>query len=357
MTATFRLIDSGVRDGRLQIAETAALIELHAAGQLPDLVRFLRFPPTVLIGRHQIMESEVHVERCRAEGVGLVRRVTGGGAIYLDEGQVGWELVFDRRRLPRPSLSDYARDICGAVALGLSEAFGIDARFRPRNDIEVGGRKISGTGGYFSGNTLVYQGTVLVDMDAARMTRLINIPAAKLARHGAAMAESRVITLKDLLGAAPAVAQVQQAVLGGLRTGLGIEVASEGQQAQWTDLTRRLHDEEFGTDAFVFGDAPTKGENVLEGVRETAGGTVRTLLRLEGARGHRHIREIVLTGDFFITPPRTIYDLEAALRGAAVEDAGAAIEAHFARASIDMLSVSKDDFRDAVLVAIAGDPA
>ncbi len=65
----------------------------------------------------------------------------------------------------------------------------------------------------------------------------------------------------------------------------------------------------------------------------------------------------MLTGDFFITPPRTIYDLEAALRGAAVEDAGAAIEAHFARASIDMLSVSKDDFRDAVLVAIAGDPA
>ncbi len=115
MSRRFRLIDSGVRDGREQIAYDAALTELHEAGRVPDTVRFMRFPPTVLVGRHQVLADEVHVERCRSEGVGLVRRVSGGGAIYLDEGQVGWELVFARSSLPGSSLGDYARMICEAV--------------------------------------------------------------------------------------------------------------------------------------------------------------------------------------------------------------------------------------------------
>ena len=357
MTSSFRLIDSGVRDGRMQIAETAALIEMHAAGQMPDLVRFLRFPPTVLIGRHQIMSSEVHVERCRAEGVGLVRRVTGGGTIYLDEGQVGWELIFDRRAILQPTLSEYARTICEAVASGLSDAFGIDARYRPRNDIEVGGRKISGTGGYFSGSTLVYQGTVLVDMDATRMARLINIPAVKLARHGASRAEGRVVTLKELLGEAPSVLQVQQAVLDGLSGNLGIEARRDDTDAPWLEMARRLHADEYGTEAFVFGDDPTASEDVLEGACESAGGTVRAMLRLDGTGGNRRIREVLLAGDFFISPPRTIYDLEAALRGVPVGAVADAIAAHFRGASIDMLSVSPTDFGEAIRAAIACDVA
>ena len=63
---------------------------------------------------------------------------------------------------------------------GSSTAFAIDARFRPRNDIEVGGQKLCGTGGFFDGDTLFYQGTVLIDVDPARMMACLNVPAAKL---------------------------------------------------------------------------------------------------------------------------------------------------------------------------------
>ncbi|MGA8514214.1 MAG: lipoate--protein ligase family protein, partial [Burkholderiaceae bacterium] len=208
MTLSFRTIDSGVRDGRLQIAFDAALIDLHRAGKVADTVRFLRFPPTVLIGRHQAMWHEIKVEDCLADNVGMVRRMTGGGAIYLDENQVGWELVLSRKRLPLPALGDYTKAICEAVAHGLSLAFGIDARFRPRNDIEVGGRKICGTGGFFDGDTLIYQGTVLVDVDPARVVSYLNIPEAKLKKHDLDKAENRITTLKALLGTAPAVEAV-----------------------------------------------------------------------------------------------------------------------------------------------------
>ena len=155
MSKSFRIIDTGVREGRANIAFDAALIEERQAQRVPDTIRFMRFPPTALIGRHQDLSREIDRGYCEKQGVGTVRRITGGGAIYLDERQVGWEIVLSRKRLPLPTLADYTARICEAVADGLSSAFGIDARFRPRNDIEVDGKKISGTGGYFDGDTLI----------------------------------------------------------------------------------------------------------------------------------------------------------------------------------------------------------
>src|SRR5512146_2740739 len=178
----FRVIDTGLREGRRQIAFDQAMIDARKAGQIPDTIRFLRFPPTALIGRHQALSREVRVDYCRANGIGLVRRITGGGAIYFDEGQLGWELVFARSTLAIGSLGDLAREICEAAAAGL-RTLGVDARYRPRNDIEVGGRKLSGTGGFFDADTLFYQGTVLIDLDASRMVAALNVAQAKLAKR------------------------------------------------------------------------------------------------------------------------------------------------------------------------------
>ena len=59
MAASFRIIDTGVREGRANIAFDAALIEERQAGNVPDTIRFLSFPPTALIGRHQDLRAEV----------------------------------------------------------------------------------------------------------------------------------------------------------------------------------------------------------------------------------------------------------------------------------------------------------
>jgi lipoate-protein ligase A len=351
--AVFRTIDTGLREGRAQIAFDETLIELHKAGAIPDTIRFLRFPPTALIGRHQAMSQEVKVEHCRANGIGLVRRITGGGAIYFDEGQIGWELVLSRKRLPMPSLGDYTRAICEAVAHGLSATFAIDARFRPRNDIEVGGQKLCGTGGFFDGDTLFYQGTVLIDVDPARMMACLNVPAAKLQKRDLDKAEQRVTTLKALLGAAPEIAAVQQAVLLGLRDRLGIEiepgVPSETEEA----LAKRIHAETIGTDEFVFEIDSPRGAGVSEASLTGAGGTVSAFVRLEGAGGARRVREVLLTGDFFVTPPRMVLDLEAALRGVPVGEVGASVDRYFAASRPDLLSIAPQDFRKVIEDAVA----
>jgi lipoate---protein ligase len=349
---SFRVIDTGIRDGRRQIAFDQALIDARKAGAIPDTIRFLRFPPTALIGRHQALARELRVGYCRANGIRMVRRITGGGAIYFDEGQLGWSLVFDRASLGIASLADLAREICEAAAAGL-RTFGVDARYRPRNDIEVGGRKVSGTGGFFDGDTLFYQGTVLIDMDAARMLAALKVPEAKLARRGLDSAAQRVTTLKELLGAAPSIAAVQEALLEGFAARLGIAPVRGAITAHEEALADRYHDEEIGTDAFVIEiDDPAEGDGVGTATETTPGGTLTAHVRLEGTPPNR-IREVLVTGDFFVTPPRTIFDLESALRGVPVGEARPAVESFFSRADVGLLSVSPADFARVVERAVA----
>ncbi|MDE3081622.1 MAG: lipoate--protein ligase family protein [Paracoccaceae bacterium] len=351
----FRVIDTGTRDCRAQMAFDQALIEGHKAGTTPDTLRFLTFEPSVLVGRHQAIGQELHLDACRAAGVGIGRRVTGGGALYLDAGQFGWELVFHQSTLGLSSLSDVAAALCEAAAAGLAR-LGIPARYRPRNDIEVEGRKISGTGGFFDGTTIFYQGTVLYDMDGARMASLLNIPAAKLAKRGQTSGAERVVTLTQLFdGAPPPVAAVKQALIDGFAERLGISALWGAITAEEEAAAARIHDEEIGTDAFVYEiDAPG-GAEVLTGSHTGPGGTVTAHLRLEGPRQDR-LREILLTGDFFVAPPATVMNLEAALRGISVEDVGTAVESFFAQAKPGLLSVTPADFTTAIQAALAPAP-
>jgi len=349
---TFRVIDTGLRNGRRQIAFDQAMIDAHREGRIPDSIRFLRFPPTALIGRHQALSSEIKIDYCRTHGIGIARRITGGGAIYFDEGQLGWELVFHRATLGVASLAELARQICEAAAAGLSK-LGVDAKYRPRNDIEVDGRKLSGTGGFFDGDTLFYQGTVLVDMNPEHMVAALNVPEAKLARRALDSAAQRVVTLKELLGSAPRIDVVQEALLEGFAERLGVTPIQGGIGPDEEALAAKYHDEEIGTDAFVAEiDIPDAGDEVRAGSHSGAGGTVTAYVRLEGM-GLDRIREVLITGDFFVTPPRTIFDLESMLRGVAASEAGAAVETFFTRASVGFLSVSPADFRRAVEAAIA----
>ena len=352
MSKPFRVIDTGIRPCREQMAFDQTLIEEHKAGNIPDTIRFLQFPPSVLVGRHQDLSRELHLDACKEAGVGIGRRITGGGALYLDEGQFGWELVFHRDTLAITNLGDLARAICEAAASGLSK-LGVDARYRPRNDIEVDGRKVSGTGGFFDGSTIFYQGTTLVDMDTAKMASLLNIPAAKLAKKGQTSGAQRVVTLRELFGGrAPPISEVKQAILDGLSENLGITpqegVITKGEEA----AAKRWYDEEIGTEEFVHEiDDPSGDADVRTGSHTGQGGTITTHIRLEGPRRNR-IREVVITGDFFVTPPRTIYDLEAALRGTEIEDQVVTISDFFDKAGVGLLTASPEDFSASISNAV-----
>jgi len=197
-TRPVRVIDTGIRGGRENIAFDQALIEAHNAGRIAQTVRFLRFRPCALVGLHQILGHEVRLDYCARHGIEVGRRITGGGGLYLDEGQIGWELVLERHGLGA-DLAAIAARICTAAAAGLRR-LGVPAEFRPRNDIEVHGRKIAGTGGLIDGRTLFFQGTLLIDFDPARMIEALRVPVEKLAKRDLDDARRRVVTLREALG-------------------------------------------------------------------------------------------------------------------------------------------------------------
>ncbi len=348
MTKTIRVFDTGLRFGRENIAHDAAMIDAHVEGVIPDSFKFIHFKPCALVGRHQDLSQELKLDECARRGVQTVRRVTGGGAIYFDEGQLGWALICDRRSVGG-NLSEITAKICTAAALGLS-TLGIDARFRPRNDIEVDGQKISGTGGFFDGNTLMFQGTVLIDLDPQAMMAVLNVPAHKLKKRELASASQRVTCLRALMGRVPPKDEVCNALLIGFAEHLGFEFEFGKPDLQVEKLARELHDEEIGTDDFVREiDDLGRTRDVLRGTNSA--GNLTAYVRLEGAKNDR-IREVVFTGDVFVTPPRTLMDLESFLRGKEIADVATATHSFFRQANIGMVSLQPSEFADAVLGAV-----
>src|SRR4030042_534401 len=90
----WRLLDTGPRSAVDNVALDEVLLEECGRGASPNTVRFLQFdPPAVLLGFHQCAAQEVRTEYCRTKGIDINRRITGGGTIFFDRTQIGWEII------------------------------------------------------------------------------------------------------------------------------------------------------------------------------------------------------------------------------------------------------------------------
>lgn len=352
-TNTLRVIDTGIRPATEQIAFDQAMVDLHQEGKIPDTLRFLQFAPAALVGRHQSIERELNLDYCRANNIQVGRRLTGGGAIYLDQGQLGWELVIHKRSLQSSALPQVTRQICEAAANSIS-SLGVQAKYRPFSDIEVQGRKISGTGGYFDGDTLVYQGTLLIDMDPSVMVNVLNIPQETQPAKAQDTAQSRVATLTELMSSPPDLDTVKRLLVDGFSQLLGTPAVDASTTEQEEQLARRYHDDEIGTEGFINAiDEPASDPTVLAGTQQCAGGqAMNAYIRLEG-EGEGRVRQILFSGNFFVAPSRTVMDLEAALRGVSVGKVPDAVGQFFETASLELMTVQPDDFKSVVKTALS----
>jgi len=201
---------------------------------------------------------------------------------------------------------------------------------------------------------LFYQGTVLVDMDPQVMVSALRVPQAKLAKRELDSAAQRVVTLRELLGGnTPDLPVIQGALANAFAGRFGLTPVTGELSPEERERAERIFDEEIGTEAFVNEvDEPPAARGDLSGRRVCPGGSITTYLRLEGPAQNR-IRAALITGDFFITPPRVIYDLESRLRGVYLDDLAAVVDEFFKQAGVEVLSVSPGDFLAAFEDALA----
>lgn len=343
------VIDTGLAPARWNLAFDQALLEAHRERRQRDTIRFIRFPRAAIVGRHQCLAREVNVAWCEAHGVELARRITGGGAIWMEPDILGWELVLSRHGIAA-DLAAVGAGVGEAVARALVE-LGVRARFRPRNDVEVDGRKLCGMGGLFDGDTLLYQGTVLVDADLDAMSRALVLPTAKLERRGLSLLTERLTSLRLMLGKAPPLSTVQAALLDAWANALSLAPERCPVPPELTAAAQAIHDDEIGTDAFVAGLPPPTGEPWGSGEHLAAGGTIRAHLRLRPGQD-AVIQDVWFESDFFVSPPEAVAGLEAALKDLPLTRAARAVEAFFSRhPDVTMLGLTPDDFVAALAAA------
>ena len=145
---------------------------------------------TVVIGVNQNPWKECHVKELEQDGGFLARRMSGGGAVFHDMGNLNFTFL-----ACEPDY-DIGRQL--DVIVSAVRKFGIQAEKSGRNDILTDGRKFSGNAFYHSGGHCFHHGTILVDVDMSNLSRYLNVSQAKLQSKGVSSVRSRVVNLKEL---------------------------------------------------------------------------------------------------------------------------------------------------------------
>ncbi|MFQ6052777.1 MAG: biotin/lipoate A/B protein ligase family protein [Candidatus Bathyarchaeia archaeon] len=226
MSGSWRFLDLKVADAYTNMAVDEALAYARGEGRAPNTLRFYRWRPSaVTLGYFQSVEDEVDVEACRRFGIDINRRISGGGAVLNSSyGEITYSIVTaeGEPRIPRDVTESY-RFLCHGIVEGLA-LLGIEAEFKPINDIVVRGRKISGNAQIRRYGAILHHGTVLVDFDARQMFSVLKISKEKLSDKMIQQAEERVTTVRRELGRDVSFEEVRRALHEGFGRALGVEL-------------------------------------------------------------------------------------------------------------------------------------
>lgn len=263
--------------------------------------------PAVIIGLNQSPYAEVNLPYLEEKGILLARRVTGGGAVYHDLGNLNYSIVGPVRDM------EEAFEIMPAALCKL----GVPAERSGRNDILVEGRKCSGYAKRLSRDRMMIHGTLMWDVDLDVLTEALKVPGSKVSAKGIASVRSRVANLKDYLPQYPTLKAFQAALQDLLADG-DAEYPLTAAQQEAVDREAR---EKFGTWEWNFGHSP---ETTHRGKKKFACGTVEVLYSLKGGE----LADVTFQGDFLGNRPAE--ELAAQLKGKRLEElAGLDVSAWF----------------------------
>ena len=145
---------------------------------------------TVVIGKNQDAFNECNIERLENDGGYLARRLSGGGAVYHDLGNLNFTFLSRK--------DNYDVDRQGKVILDAVNRLGFDAEKNGRNDLLIDGRKFSGHAYYSRGDRCYHHGTIMYDVDEEKLSDYLNVSMLKLKDKAVSSVKSRVVNLKSL---------------------------------------------------------------------------------------------------------------------------------------------------------------
>ena len=263
--------------------------------------------PSVIIGYNQSAYAEVNLPFIEEEGIILARRVTGGGAVYHDLGNLNYSIVG-----PIDTMGDAPYLMTGALI-----QLGLNAERSGRNDIFVDDRKCSGYAKRLHKNRIMVHGTLMWDVDLETLTKSLAVPGSKLYAAGVASVRSRVANLRTYLSQYADIQEFKQAI-----HSLFADVDDEIELGQEElDQVTKMAREKFRSWAWNYGRSP---ETTFQNTHKFPCGTVTAHFTLD----HGVFSQLVFSGDFLGEKP--VRELEEQLIGKRPEDvAGLRVNDYF----------------------------
>ncbi|HLC48060.1 MAG TPA: biotin/lipoate A/B protein ligase family protein [Candidatus Norongarragalinales archaeon] len=192
----WRVIPFESHDAFTNMALDEACSEALVSGLVSPTIRFYGWDPSaVSIGYHQSITDEVNLEECRKQGFDVVRRRTGGGAVYHDTaGEITYSVIAPELFFSKDIIASY-KTICGWIVDALA-AMGFKGEFKPINDVILEGKKVSGNAQTRRQGILLQHGTLLYDLDVRKMFSVLKVSQEKISDKMIAAVEDRVTSLK-----------------------------------------------------------------------------------------------------------------------------------------------------------------
>jgi lipoate-protein ligase A len=325
----------------------------HAAAHLGREALFILRPatPYVCLGFHQDAEQEIDVTFAQAYDIPMIRREVGGGAVYLDSGQLFYQLILraDRPDVPQNKGAFYRKFL--EPVIETYREFGVSAEYKPVNDILAHGRKISGNGAAEIEGMLVLVGNFILDFNYEMMSKVLRVPDEKFRDKVFKTLQENLSTMQRETGQIPDTAELAasltkryEALLGPLpmQTRVDAELLAEAD--------RRMA--EMYNDEWLFANdrrrADTRHVKIREGVYvvqnmlKTPGGLIRVTAISEDGFLH----DVHISGDFFFYPAEDLPELERTLDGVEASSVAVtkAVNQFYALQSIESPGVQPEDF-------------
>jgi lipoate-protein ligase A len=328
-----------------------------AMGPEDDPVLTLTNPdgPYVCVGLHQEIAKEVDEDFCKASDLPIYRRRIGGGAVYLDNNQLFTHFIYPRKKAPEFAVNLYPMFIEPVVRT--YQDLGVNAVYRPVNDIQVDGRKIGGTGAASIGEATVMAGSFMYDFDTAMMARCLKVPSEKFRDKLKTTLDDYMTTMVKQLDEVPSREQLVVSFLKHCAGSLGVtpemSEPTEAELKAIEDEEKALTDPDWtykqGRKFVDMGVKISSGMHLTESAHKAPGGMIRVhLLERDGK-----VADLMISGDFTCLPPGGIDRLAGKLVGEDLDLDGLtkAAAAGFEEIGIEMPGVEAGDIATTIMAA------
>lgn len=275
---------------------------LRSAQTDEDFLLFYINAPSIIIGRHQNTLEEINSSYVDQHGIHVVRRLSGGGAVYHDLGNLNFSFITNYHHDNFQNFRKFTEPVVRSLA-----KLGVSAELSGRNDILVDGCKVSGNAQYISKNRMVSHGTLLFNSDLSHVSEALHVQASKIASKGVKSVRSRVANISEFISQPLGIEKFRGHLLGTYFEGI-TEIPIYPLSAQDWEEVHRLAEERYRSWEWTYGHSPDF--NVQKKQRFPSG-EIDARLNVQQSV----IRSVKFYGDFFAeTEPEVLERLLVGVR-------------------------------------------